>query len=451
MSRFASLRLHPDASRRVIGIAAPVVFGSLSLTLLSVVDTIMLGRLGAVPLAASGIAAVLFQAISFPLSGIGIGVQTLVARRFGEGRHAVGGEIRSNGLAMAALLGVPLIFTAPWLARVLSPILSGDGMVVELGAVYLQYRFYGAVFIFLNWVFRGFFAAIGETRHQMLASVVITVVNIVLDYLLIFGIAGFPALGIRGASIASSIALGAGTVYFVLVSLLPRFRSVYGIFRPRLRTRQLTWPIVRLSLPVIVQRLVSHSSWFAFFFVVARIGTLELAATNVIRSAYSVTIMLAIGLGTAASALVGQNLGARRPEQAERLAVEATKLAAYSMGILGLLFLFFPGAVMRLFTSDAAVIAFGRFPLIMLGWVQAAAGISLVLSQSLQGAGNTRFVMGAEIAVCLGLYLPVVYLLGLHTPLGLIGAWTGEYVYWLALTGIMVWKFRRGDWKTIVV
>ena len=451
MSRLACLRLHRDASRRVIRIASPVVFGSLSLTLLSVVDTIMLGRLGSVPLAASGVAAVLFQAISFPLSGIGIGVQTLVARRYGEGKLPIAGEIRSNGLVMAFFLGVPLFVAAPWLAEMLSPILSSDAAVVDLGGIYLQYRFYGAVFIFLNWVFRGFFAALGETRHQMAANLVITAVNIVLDYLLIFGVAGFPALGIQGASIASSIALGSGTLYFAAAALLPRFRSIYGVFRPRLRSRDLTWPIVRLSVPVIVQRLVSHASWFAFFLIVARIGTLELAATNVIRSAYSVTIMIAIGLGTAAAALVGQNLGAKRPKDAELLAIEATKLAAYGMGLLGLLFLFFPGAVMRLYTSDAVVIALGRFPLIMLGWVQAAAGIALVLSQSLQGAGNTRFVMGAEIAVCIGLYLPVVYVLGLRTPLGLNGAWTGEYVYWIALTAIMIWKFRQGDWKSIVL
>ena len=451
MSRLEILRLHPEATRRVLRIATPVVLGSLSFTLLSVVDTIMLGRLGPLPLAASGIAAVLFQVIAFPLAGIGTGVQTLVARRFGEGRLQVAGVIRSNGLAMALVLGIPLIFLAPWLARTLAPILSGDQAVVDLGGVYLQYRFYGTIFVFINWVFRGFFAAIGETKHQMAANLVITLTNIVLDYFLIFGIAGFPALGVKGAAIASTIALGAGALYFLVAALLPRFRTAYGVFRPRLGNRELTWPIIRLSLPVVVQRLVAHGAWFAFFFVVSRIGTLALASTNVLRSLFNLPVMVGVGMGTAGAALVGQKLGAKRPEEAELLAVEATKLAAYAMAVFGLLFLVMPIPLMRIYTSDPQVIALGHTPLIMLGVVQAVAGIVLVLTQALQGAGNTRYVMGAEIAVCLGLYLPVVYVLGLHTPLGLIGAWTGEYVYWVALAAIMIRKFRRGDWKSIVL
>jgi MATE family multidrug resistance protein len=197
--------------------------------------------------------------------------------------------------------------------------------------------------------------------------------------------------------------------------------------------------------------LISHGSWFAFFFVVSRIGTVELAATNVIRSIYSLTIMIAIGMGTAASALVGQSMGARRPNDAERYAWEATKLCAYTMGAMGLLFILAPGALLRLYTAEPTVIAAGRGPLLYLGFVQIFAGIALVLSQSLQGAGNTRFVFWTEFFVCIFLYLPTVYFLGLRTPLGFAGAWVGEYVYWIALSIVMVLKFRRGGWKQIQV
>lgn len=448
---FRRLALRRDDSVRVLRLAYPIVLGMTSFTLLSVVDTAMLGRLGAAPLAASGIASVLFFAVAFSIAGIGVGVQTLTARRFGERNDSECGAVVDAGLALACLLGIPLTAAAPWLARLLAPILSPDADVATLGDVYLHYRFYGALPMLANWVLRGFFAGIGETRHQMVASIVTTVANIVLDYVLIFGHVGFPAMGIAGAAIASSLASGAGTVYLAWTALSPAHRRRFEVLKRPLTIRRWTCPIVRLSLPVAAQRALSNGSWLVFFTVVSRIGTVELAATNVIRSVYNLTIMLGVGLGTASGALVGQQLGAGSPESAERLGWEATKLAALSMGTVGILFLACPSAILGVYTTDPAVIAAGRSPLFLLGFIQAFAGISLVLAQSLQGAGNTRFVMLVELLVCGTLYLPVVYVLGLRTRLGLIGAWTGEFLYWTTMAVVMVRKFAHGGWKRIVV
>lgn len=444
-----ALALSRRDTRRVLDLAVPVVLGMSSLTLLNVVDTVMLGRLGPAPLAASGIAGVLYFAIVYAFSAMRVGVQTLTSRRFGEERFAECGEVLSNGLLLSLFIGLPLVASAPWVARLASAVFSNDPAVRDLGTIYLHYRMYGAAFMLVSSAYQGFFAGIGKTRHQMNASVLITATNILLDYLLIFGRAGFPRLGIQGAAIASTIALGLGTAYFAFVAALPSYRRV---FRTIVRLR-FHWArsILRLSLPVFAQGALSHSSWFAFFFVVGQIGTNELAATSVIRSIYHVPIMIAVGLGTAVAALVGQNLGAERPGRAERLAWEGARLAAYSTTLIGLLFLAFPTWVFRIYTSDPSVIAAGRLSLMYLGIVQAFAGIALVLSQGLQGAGNTRFVMLVEVVVCLGLYLPIVFFLGLRSSLGLIGAWTGEYVYWTAIALVMAMKFRRGTWKAIVV
>lgn len=446
-------RLLPRAelSREVLRLATPVTLGMLTFTLLSVVDTAMLGRLGAVPLAASGVAGVLFFSVVFPVSGFSVGVQALTARRFGEENETECGQVLNTGVALCLTLGVPLVIAAPWLARIIAPLTSNDPEVLDAGAVYLHYRFLGAAFMLLNFTARGFFAGIGKTRHQLNGSVLITAVNVLLDYLLIFGHAGFPRLGIQGAAIASTIALGTGTVYYVgVITLAPSYRRRFAAFHPPWFVARWLRPIVRLSIPVFAQRLLSNGAWSIFFLIIARIGTIELAATNVIRSIYHLTIMIAVGLGTSAAALVGQNLGAERPERAEQLAWEAVRLASWSMAIVGILFLAVPGWVFRIYTHDAAVTDVGRLPLMALGFVQAFAGIALVLSQALQGAGNTRYVMVVEF-VCVACYLPTVYFLGLRTPLGLLGAWTGEYVYWLLLAGAMALKFRTGTWKAIAV
>jgi len=444
------LALHPAASRRVLQLAYPIVLGSLSVTLLSVVDTAMLGRLGPAPLAASGVAGVLFLAIVFPLTSIGVGVQALTARRHGEGRQDLCGDVAGDGLRLALLIGLPIVALAPLLARWFGPILSGDPEVVALGREYLHYRLLGAGFMFVNWAFRGFYAGIGETRHQMIASILITAVNVGLDYVLIFG-HGTAPLGIRGAAIASTAAVGVGTLYFTFVALTPAYRATYALPRGLVSRPRWAGRIVRLSLPVVAQRIISHGSWFVFFTVMARIGTVELAASNVMRSIYNLSIMIAVGMGTAGAALLGQSLGARRADDAEQLAWEAAKLSAYAMAIVGVLFVIAPDWVFRIYTSDPTVIAVGRLPLALLGPVQALAGIGLVLSQALQGAGNTRFVMIAELAICGLFYLPTVYFLGLRTPLGMIGAWSGEYIYWALLAIVMFVRFRQGRWRSIEI
>jgi len=439
---------HPILAKDVLRLATPVTLGMLTFTLLSIVDTAMLGRLGAVPLAAAGVAGVLYFAVVFPLSSMSVGTQALVARRFGEGNALQCGQILNTGLVLCLAFGIPLVIAAPWLARIIAPLSSNDPQVIEAGAVYLQFRLLGSPFMLFNFVSNGFFAGIGKTKHQLVGSSIITAANIVLDYVLIFGHAGFPKLGIQGASIASSIALGVGSIYYLIVLLLPGYRSMYSALQRPWFTMRWLRPMVRLSGPILAQRILSNGAWAVFFSLIARIGTVELAATNVIRSIYNLSIMIAIGLGTASAALIGQNLGANKPERAEKLAWESVKIATYAMAAIGLLFILAPGFVFRIYTFDASVIAVGRLPLMLLGPVQAFAGFALVLSLSLQGAGNTRYVMVVEI-LCILLYLPTVYFLGLHTSLGLVGAWTGEYIYWVLLAIAMVWKFKTGSWKTI--
>jgi len=448
-SLWSRLRLHPARSREVIRLAYPVTLGMLSITLLNVVDTAMLGRLGSVPLAAAGISGVGYFTIVFSLAGIGIGVQTLSSRRYGEDNHAQCGEVLNAGVLLSLIGGLPFVFGGSWLAQAAAPLLSQDIEVVKLGEVYLHYRFLGAPFLFLNMVFRGLYNGVGDTKQQMTSAILVTVANILLDYLLIFGHAGLPRMGIAGAAIASTIATGLGTLYFVAIGLSHRYRRHFCLYRRPVRLFGWCVPILRLSLPVIGQRFIGYASFFALFSIIARIGTLELAASNVIRSIYNLSIMPAFGIAIAAATLVGQRLGGGKPEESEGFAWEAAKLSAGVMGTVGLLFVAFPKGIFAIYTSDAAVIALGKLPLQLVGAIQAFGGVAIVLGQALQGAGNTRFVMLVELAVCTLLYLPIAYLLGLQFNFGIVGAWSGELFYWLSVAVLMSWKFRQGTWKTI--
>lgn len=455
MSRFSRLSagISPDLARvrKIIRLAYPVSLGMISITLLNVVDTAMLGRLGSTPLAAAGISGVAYFAIVFSVAGIGIGVQALSARRYGEKELLQCGQVLNAGIILALVTGIPFVLASGRIAELLSPVLSNQKEVAQLGATYLRFRFLGSAFLLLNMVYRGFYNGLGDTKQQLVSAILTTVSNILLDYVLIFGHMGSPKMGITGAAVASTIATGLGSLYLITVSLPARYRITYGLYSSLTHASRRVRPIIRLSLPVMGQRLISNGAFFVFFSIVARIGTLELAASNIIRSVIGLSIMPAIGIGVAAMTLVGQNLGAKKPNQAEVYAWDAAKLAAYLMAIIGLSFVLFPRAIFMIYTNDPQVIALGKTPLVFLGLTQAFGGVSLVLEQSLQGAGNTRFVMLAEVLAGLFLYLPVAYLLGVRTRLGVTGAWVAELVYWATLAFLTAAKFRTGTWKTIRV
>jgi len=206
---------------------------------------------------------------------------------------------------------------------------------------------------------------------------------------------------------------------------------------------------VRLSLPLMLRSLVGMGGYLAFFWIVGRIGTVEVAASNVIRSLLSVSWMFGSSMGVAATTLVGQNMGAEEYEEAEASGWEAVKLSIVFMGLIGALFLFFPSPLMRIYTDDLGVVSAGIPVLRLLSIAQIFAAIGLVLSSAIIGAGDMRFVLGVEVGnTCLA-YLPLVWLLGVHLGLGLLGAWSAEAIYNLIPALLMALRFKSGSWKGI--
>ena len=312
-----SLRLNPELARRVWRLAYPIILGNLSQILLGVVDTAMLGRLSPAALAAAGIGTITYFLVISTLGALSMGTQALTARRHGERSFVQCGQALDNSLAFALVLGGMFTLSSPWLARSLSPLLESGPEMGRLLREYMEYRFYGAAFALCNLAFAGFFNGIGKTKVRMTAAIIRTVTNVLLDWLLIFGNLGFPKLGVKGAAIASTLATALAFLFYLGVSLGRGYRPTYRYFRPA--NVDLTWvgKIVRLSLPLMLRSLVGMGGYLAFFWIVGRIGTVEVAASNVIRSLLSVSWMFGSSMGVAATTLVGQNMGAGEYEEAE--------------------------------------------------------------------------------------------------------------------------------------
>lgn len=445
-----TLRLNPELSRKVWDLAYPIILANLSITLLNVVDTAMVGRLSPAALAAAGIGGVAFLTVVFSLGfALSMGTQALIARRHGEKEMSQCGNVLDNSLVVALILGGIFTLLSPWLARILSPYLESDPEMGKLLGTYIQYRFYGAVFALINLAFGGFFNGIGRTKIRMNAAIILAAVNILLNYLLIFGKFEFPRLGVQGAALASTLATALVTFYYLWVRLRKGYRSKYGYLHPANIALSQIGKIGRLSLPLMLRMLVGMGGFLVFFWIIGRIGTMELAASNILRSLNSISYMVGAALGAAATTLVGQNMGAAKYERAEAFGWEAVKLGMIAMGVLSVLFIFLPAPIMRIYTNDLEVIRSGVTILRILGIAQFCHAFGTVLGPALIGAGDMRFILGVEIGNTCFLYLPLAWFLGVYFGFGVIGAWTAELIYVLFFALMMTIMFRRGKWKGI--
>jgi putative MATE family efflux protein len=390
------LRLNPELSRKVWKLAYPIILANLSLTLLNVVDTAMLGRLSPAALAAAGIGGVVYLTVAATLGALSLGTQTLTARRHGEKEMAQCGQVLDNSLVLALILGGVFTLLSPWLAHFLPPHLESGTTMGRLLGTYIQYRFYGVVFVLLNLAFGGFFNGIGKTKVRMKGATILTIANILLNYLLIFGKLGFPRLGVQGAALASTLATGLLTFYYLVVSSGKRYRSEYKYFHLLNIDFSKIRDIGKLSLPLMCRSFIGVGGFLVFFWIIGRIGTLELATSNILRSLYSLSYMLGAAMGAAATTLVGQNMGAERYGRAEAFGWEAVKLGMMAMGTLGVLFIVVPAPIMSIYTDDLEVIQVGVTILRILGIAQIFNAIGTVLSPALIGAGDMRFILGVE-------------------------------------------------------
>jgi len=444
-------RLLPDRSlsTKVWRLAGPVVVGMISQTLLNVVDTAMVGRLGAISLAAAGIGGMLSWTILGTIGALNIGVQAVSARRFGEKNYSDAGKTLYNAILIAIIVGV---FTSGVVSEAMVKVFflfSGDTAVVEQGRSYLGYRLLGALPFMIIMAHRGFFNGIGETHLHMKVSFLINGSNVVFNYLFIFGKFGFPEMGTAGAGLASTLGTICGMIMFLIIGFRHKDRKKYDYYQRGNLDKKLIRKVLDLSTASGVRIFLAMIGFSFFSAIVARLGTEEMAATNVILTIISMSFLPGAGFGVAAGSLIGQKLGEKKPDEAETFGWESVRLGVITMGIMGIFFIFIPEQMLGLFTNDEGVIAKGINPLRVMGLVQMIDALGMVLMGALEGAGLNKFVMYAEISVNWFVFLPATLVFTHVFGWGLTGAWSALVLYLLLLGVIVTIKFMGGSWKEV--
>jgi putative MATE family efflux protein len=432
--------------RAVVLLAVPMVLEMLMESVFAVVDIFFVGRLGADAVATVGITESLMTVIYAVAIGLSIGAAATVARRIGEkdpdGAARAAVQSIALGVLVAALLGTAGAIFAPSLLGAM----GASDEVVRTGSTFARVMLGASGAVLLLFLINAVFRGAGDAAIAMRVLWFANAINITLGPCLIFGVGPFPELGVTGAAVATSIGRGSGVVYQLY--RLGRGDSRIVIRRQHLRfDGHVMGTILRLSGTAMFQNFIATASWMGLIRILTGFGSAAVAGNTIGIRIIMFALLPSFGVSNAAATLVGQNLGAGKPDRAEAAVWRAGWYNTYVLSGVGLLFLFFAPALIGLFSSDPAVIPYGVRCLRIVAAGFLFYGFGMVLTQSFNGAGDTRTPTLIHLVCLWMLEIPLAWALAYPFGLGPTGVFIAVSVAFSALALVSAAIFRQGWWK----
>jgi len=432
--------------RAIFLLAVPMVLETVLESVFAVVDVFFVSRLGADAVATVGLTESMMVLIYTLAMGLGIGATATVARRIGEkdsegGSHAAAQAV-VLGIIVAAVLGITGALAAPTLLR-----LMGASPGVLANSRFTRVMLGGNVNVLMLFLVNAIFRGAGDAVIAMRVLWLANAINILLGPMLIFGVGPFPELGVVGAAVATNIGRGTGALYAIsrLIRRGARVRVVRRHFR---LDPALMWQMIRLSGSGTFQILVGSASWIGLVRVISSFGSAALAGYTIGMRLVMFALLPAWGLSNAAATMVGQALGARKPDRAERAVWIAGRYNVWFLGGVGVVFVALAGPIVSLFTSDPTVASYavGCLRIVALGFPFYAYG--MVLTSAFNGAGDTWTPTWINLTVFWLWEIPIAYIFAVTLNVGPRGAFIAITVAYSTLAVVSAWLFRKGHWKT---
>lgn len=438
-----------EGLREVAWMAWPILLGAMSWVIMDFVDKLFVSRLGVDNLAAVGSAGIWAYTLGVFFVGIAGCVSTFSAQSLGRGNPEDCSRYTWQGIYISMVASSTMLLMWP-ISRPLFERMGHAPEVVEFELTYFRIRVLGFVFIAWQAALSGFFQSINRSIVPMYAALAANVTNVVLDYALIFGKLGAPALGIAGAAIATVFSIGLQVVVLQTIFMGKKVDREYG----SRRTWRFDWVKTRdlfaIGWPSGVSSFLDVASWSIFTsFIVGGFGTIQLASHTAAISFMHLTFIPAMALAMATTPIVGQWIGRGDIRTAKSRTYTATRIAIVLMVIIGAMLAIFGPYLMRVFSDDPEVIGLGSTLLILAAIFAGFDAITVVLGGALRGAGDTRWMM---ITLTIGAYcvsLPSSWFFAHTMGLGAIGAWIGQSVYIVLLSGAFLWRFHGEAWRNI--
>jgi multidrug resistance protein, MATE family len=439
--------------KKILKVALPAIAGLSTQMVVSIVDSAMVGRLpeAKYALAAMGLGVLATWALISFFSSLATGTHVIAARKFGEKDYESCSIVLSNSLIMGLGVGIIVASAGALASSPIAHFFAADPVVGEYASDYIFYRFLGIPFFLISVSFRGFFFGINKTKIFMFAGALTNILNILFNYIFIYGSFGAPRMGLAGAGLGSTLATSFEFLFYFIIIFLPFYRNRFHLLKNFKLDRKIIAGIYRISLPVSFQNVFILIGFLIFIAITGIIGTQEQAASQTIISLLFMSFLPCFGFGIAVQTLVGNNLGSKKFNIATIYGFETAKVATYYTLILGLIFISFPQIVLLLITTDQSIIKTAVPALRIAGFAQIFYATGVVLGYGLQAAGKTFYVMMAEVVTNLFIFVPLAYLLGVYLDLGLTWTWLALPFYIISYSAIIFKKFKSGDWHQSVL
>ncbi|HRW12862.1 MAG TPA: MATE family efflux transporter [Syntrophomonas sp.] len=423
--------------------ALPAMLEMILYMLIGIVDVAVVGRLGAVPLAAVSLGAEIFFEVILFLGALGIGAAVLAAQARGAGNVHEAEQIAGQTLLLGLLMGCLSGFLGVYYADFLVGLFRVEPAVHALAVRYVQITFaiapLGVLYTMLSSLYRGW----GRTEIPMYVAIVLNIVNCIGCYVLVYGKFGFPALGVAGSALATAIAhvVGCLIIFTILIRGGGGLKLRWDAIR-RLQ-RQVLKRIFSLGLPSFVEQFFNNLSIMIAVYLIVFTGTVSYAAHQVGVIVESISYMPGFGIAIAATTLVGQSVGARDKERLLQATRGTIEFGLLFMGFFALLFALFPFPIARLFTHDPAIIAIAGLLIRIAALEQLTIALSMVMGGILKGSGDTRTPMVITVLATWAYRIPMLYLVIIVLAQPIQIAWLVFISDWLLRAIAFYLAYRR--------
>lgn len=432
---------------RALGLLAIPMMLEMSMeSVFAVVDIAFVSRLGTDAVAAVGITEALITVLYAVAVGLGMGVTAMVSRRIGGRRRNAAANVTGQAIWIGGALSVAIGIPGALYAADMLGLMGASSAVVDTGSGFAAVLLGGSASILYLFILNAAFRGAGDAAVALRSLWLANGLNIVLDPCLIFGIGPFPEMGVTGAAVATTIGRGVGVCYQLWYLLDGRGRLEFH-YRNMRFDKRLSRRMLAISVGGVGQYLIATSSWIAIMRVVALYGSTAVAAYTIALRVMEFLWLPAWGLGNAAATLVGQNLGANEPDRAARSAWRAAKYNTVFMTVTGTLIILFAPVIVGAFSSDADVVYHGTRCLRILGLGFPVYAVGMVITQSLNGAGETMIPVMLNFVAFWLLQIPLAYWLATGVQIGPNGAFIAIVASETLMTLMSVTVFQRGAWR----
>lgn len=437
------------SNKEIWSIALPIMLGNMAQTIINFTDTAFLGHLGVIALGASMLAGLFYFVFTTIATGFAIGIQIIIARRFGEGNYGRIGIIFEHGSLFVLILGSILFSILYFFSDQLLYLLIDSQNIYDASIEYIKYRRYGIIFVCFNFLYRALYIGISNTKVITYSTIIMAVVNILLDYCLIFGNFGFPEMGIGGAALASFCAEVSAFIFFTVYSYITLTKKDYDMFKIHKLESELMGRILRIATPTMIQKLFSFSVWFIFFILIEKMGETATGISSIVRSVYMILITPCFAFATTTNTVVSRIIGEGHSDQVFNTILKILKNCLLCTIPIMVLVAIFPMQIVRIYTDDInlAQLVIPSIYVICAGTI--FQGIGNAYFEAVSGTGNTTAALYLE-AVILVIYIAFIWAMT-HLTTHVHWVWTAEILYG-ALLGIFCYiymKFAKWDRKHI--